>query len=102
MTWVAVAVVAVGVGTAAYTGHQQRKANDSALKRTMESEAEDARLTAKAEADSALAAGAQVADKKRRRSASALGSGTIGTPGATTSPGTVTALGGGAGTVGAL
>jgi hypothetical protein len=99
--WAVIGAAVVGAGSAASSAHQQRKANDSANDRVREAAAEDKRLTAKAEADAALASGAQIADRKRRRAAAALGGGAFGlasTPAATsvsTNVGTVTALGGG-------
>lgn len=91
-----IATAAIAVGTAVYTGKQQRAAlgkQQDALKAKQEA---DAREKVEAETGAAVAANAQVATAKRRRRDSALALGaptgsndTLGAPSVATQPATV-------------
>lgn len=114
MSWVAVAVAAVAVGTSVYSSDQQRKAmhqQQDALKAAQE---KDAHEKAKAEVDAKLTANTALAATRRRRRdnalalgdpgggssvlggvGSALGAGTATTTVATKPAGTALSAGGG-------
>lgn len=75
MSFVAVAVGAAVVGGAIYMNVQQKKAMGAQGKAMREAQAADRRDAAAAEASAAAAANQTLADKNRRRRASALSAG---------------------------
>lgn len=97
MSFVAVAIAAVGVGTAVYSGQQQKKAAKEQANALRESREADARDRAQAESGALVAANAEQAAAKRRRRNNALalgetgseslgGAGVLGAPAAATTP----------------
>lgn len=72
MSFVVSAIVAVGVGTVAYSSDRQRKATNQGRDALSASQAADARNTAAAETGALAAANAKTADAKRRRRSSSL------------------------------
>jgi hypothetical protein len=72
MSWIAVAVAVIGVGTAVYTNQQQKKSLNAQKNMIEEAQIADQREAAAAETDAATAANAATADAKRRRRGNAL------------------------------
>lgn len=79
--WAAIAAGTVAA-TSAYSADQQRKAVHGQQDALRSAQAEEARASAKAEADAATATNSALADSKRRRRASSL----LATGGAGTTP----------------
>jgi hypothetical protein len=98
MSFVAVAVATVAVGTALYSANQQKKAGQAQLNAAREAADQQAKAQAQAETDAANAANARIAETKRRRR-SVLGAAqddTLGAPAGATSRTPGSALGGAA------
>jgi hypothetical protein len=75
MSWVAVVVGTIAVGTAAYSADKQRKGVHQQMDAAKAAQEQDAIDAAAAETNAATAANAKVAETKRRRLASDLGTG---------------------------
>lgn len=75
MSWVVTAVVGTMVATTAYSADQQRKSIHGQMDATNTAQQADATQSAEAETAAQVAANAKIAETKRRRLASTLGTG---------------------------
>jgi len=96
MSWVVAAVVGTAVvGSSVYSADRQRKAQHEAADAQKLAQEQDARETAEAETNAAVAANAKIADDRRRRLSSSLGGSAdpLGDSGTATTPPTALAAG---------